>query len=177
MHNVNLDRIRETQRKAKDDATAAMIKVDMKGDWRTDSSKPQFGGTVKFPKGELLLEGDFPPFLGGEGRTPSPLTYCFYGAMCCYGATFAMQAAMAGVELQALRIGLKLTVDFRTALELGSVQPLSPFQFEVEVETKASEEQVQRVKSLADQRCPAIWAMENPVPYSTSARRVAPATA
>jgi len=34
------------------------------------------------------------------------------------------------------------------------------------------DEDVQRVKDLADERCPAIWAMRNPVPYTTRARRV-----
>jgi hypothetical protein len=92
--------------------------------------------------------------------------------MCCYGATFATQAAMAGVELRALRIGLALTVDFHAALGLGDVSPLSPFEFQVEVRTDAPDEDVQRVKALADERCPAIWAMRNPVEYSTAARKV-----
>ena len=116
-----------------------------------------------------MFESDFPPFLGGEGRAPTPLAYCFYGAMCCYGATFATQAAMAGVELRSLQISL--SVDFRAALGLGDVPPLSSFDFQVEVETDASDNDVQRVKSLADERCPAIWAMQNPVAYSTSARK------
>jgi hypothetical protein len=75
------------------------------------------------------------------------------------------------VELRALRIGLALTVDFHAALGLGDVPPLSPFEFRVEVETDASDEDVQRVKALADDRCPAIWAMENRVEYTTEARK------
>jgi putative redox protein len=177
MHNVHVDRIEETQRKAKDNPSVATLAVELRGDWRSNPRQKQFGGTVKFPEGETLFEADFPPFLGGEGRAPSPLMYCFYGAMCCYGATFATQAAMAGVELKGLRIGLKLSVDFRTALGLGGFTPLSAFNFEVEVDTTASDADVQRVKQLADARCPAIWAMENKVPYSTKARRVTTAAA
>jgi uncharacterized OsmC-like protein len=92
--------------------------------------------------------------------------------MCCYGATFATQAAMAGIHLQSLRIALSLTVDFHAALGLGDIPPLSPFEFHVEVETDASDEDVQLVKKLADERCPAIWAMQNPVAYATTARKV-----
>jgi uncharacterized OsmC-like protein len=170
--NVRLDSIEETKRKAAEDPTAAQLPIDLSGEFRTDESLPQFGGTVKFARGEALLEGDFPPFLGGEGRTPSPLTYCFYGALCCYGSTFAMQAAMAGVDLDALRIRLRLTADFHQALGIGERHPLSGFQFEVEVETDASDDDVERIKKLADERCPAIWAMDHRVPYQTSARKV-----
>jgi uncharacterized OsmC-like protein len=172
MHNVRLDQIEATAKAAVDDATAAKLDVKLDGGWRVDEESPQFAGIVKFPKGETLFEADFPAFLGGEGRAPTPLAYCFYGAMCCYGATFATQAAMAGVHLKSLQISLSLSVDFRAALGLGDVPPLSSFDFQVEVETDASDDDVQRVKTLADERCPAIWAMQNPVAYSTEARKL-----
>ena len=171
MHNVRVDQIEATKEAAADDPPAATLDVRLDGAWRADDALPQFAGVVKYPKGEVTFEADFPPFLGGEGRAPTPLAYCFYGAMCCYGATFATQAAMAGVELRALRIGLALTVDFHAALGLEDLPPLSPFEFQVEVETDASDEDVQRVKTLADERCPAIWAMENRVEYTTEARK------
>jgi uncharacterized OsmC-like protein len=171
MHNVRLDQIEATKDSAAQDPSAARLDVKLDGEWRSDEGLPQFAGVVKFPQGEVTFEADFPPFLGGEGRAPTPLAYCFYGAMCCYGATFATQAAMAGVELRGLRIGLGLTVDFHAALGLGDVPPLSSFGFQVEVQTDASDEDVQRVKALADERCPAIWAMRNPVEYTTTARK------
>ena len=171
MHNVRLDRIDETTAKAENDSNAARLEVSLSGDWRVDDSVKQFGGTVKFPRGETVFEADFPAFLGGDGRAPTPLAYCFYGAMCCYGATFATQAAMAGVELRSMHITLRLNVDFRTALGLGEHPPLDRFTFDVEVDTDASDDEVQKVKQLAQQRCPAIWAMDNAVPYEISAAK------
>ncbi len=171
MHNVRVDQIAETRTKAEQDPKGATLPVNLEGEWRADESKAQFGGTVKFPSGEVVFEADFPPFLGGEGRAPTPLAYCFYGAMCCYGATFATQAAVAGVEIEGLRIKLDSGVDFRTSLGLGDFPPFEKFVFEVEVDTQASDADVQTVKKLADERCPAIWAMQNPVPYSTRARK------
>lgn len=127
---------------------------------------------MSFPQGELVLESDFPPFLGGEGRAPSPLAYCFYGALSCYASTFASQAAMAGVEIEQMHISLSLQVDFRTALGVGEFTPLSEFKFEVQVKSPATDKDIEKVKQLTDERCPAIWAMKNPVPFSTSARRM-----
>lgn len=60
--------------------------------------------------------------------------------MCCYGATFATQAAVAGVELRDLQINLQLEVDFRAAVGLAEFPSISEFRFSVEVETHASEE-------------------------------------
>lgn len=172
MHNVRVEQIDETKQKARQDPEAAKLAVALDGSWRSDESQTQFAGTVAFPKGEVVFDADFPPFLGGEGRAPTPLAYCFYGAMCCYGATFATQAAMAGVEIADLKINLQLEVDFRTALGLGEFPPISSFRFTVDVDTDASDADVQRVKELADQRCPAIWAMDNPVPYTTTATKI-----
>jgi uncharacterized OsmC-like protein len=168
MHNVRTNVLEETKKKTQADRGAATMQATLTGEWRIDDKAPQFGGMVKFPKGELLFEADFPPFLGGEGRAPSPLAYCFYGAMCCYGATFATQAALEGVQLKSLRIGLTVDVDFTTALGLGQVPPLSKFSFTVRVETDAPDADVQRIKRLADERCPAIWAMKNPVPHEVT---------
>lgn len=171
LHNVRVDAINETKAKADQDPSAGRLEVQLSGEWRSDATRSQFGGDVKFPQGAALFEADFPPFLGGEGRAPTPLAYCFYGAMCCYGATFATQAAMAGIDLRGLTISLTLAVDFRSALGLGEFTPMEPFIFTVTAETDASDDDVQRVKALADDRCPAIWAMNNKVAYTTTANR------
>jgi len=171
VHNVRVDQIDETRRKAKEDPKAAMLDVAISGEWNPDDSEVQFTGPLKFVEGETTLAADFPPFLGGAGRAPTPLGYCFYGAMCCYGSTFATQAAMAGVEIKSLQIQLKLSVDFRTSLGLGEFPPFDRFEFEVDVTTDSDESEVQRVKELADKRCPAMWAMQNPVPFSITAKK------
>ncbi len=62
-------------------------------------------------------------------------------------------------------------VDFRAALGLGDFPPISEFRFDVEVDTDASDDGVRGIKQLADERCAAIWAMDNKVPYTTKARK------
>jgi uncharacterized OsmC-like protein len=171
-HNVRIDKARQTAGKAKTDPSAAQLKVDLIGDWRVDEAQAQFGGIVKFAKGETLFEADFPAFLSGDGRAPSPLIYCFWGALSCYASTFAMQAAMEGIEIKSLRARLRLNVDFRGALGVAEVEPLDAFRFELEVQTDASDADVVRIKQLADERCPAIWAMDHQVPHTTDVRKV-----
>ena len=78
---------------------------------------------------------------------------------------------MTGMEITALRARLRLNVDFRGALGVAPVDPLDSFRFEIEVHTEASDTEIAHVKRLADERCPAIWAMDHKVPYSTDVRR------
>tara|TARA_Y100000746_G_C15398045_1_gene405167 strand:- start:62 stop:586 length:525 start_codon:yes stop_codon:yes gene_type:complete len=172
MHNVRVEQINEKVQECSENSDAATIEFNLEGEWRVSNQERQFGGSLSFPQGELELNADFPPFLGGEGRAPSALAYCFYGAMSCYGSTFATQAAMAGIALDEMKISLRLSVDFRGALGIGSFPPLSGFQFDVKVKSSASNDKVQMVKKLTDERCPAIWAMKNPVPFATSVEKI-----
>ena len=78
---------------------------------------------------------------------------------------------MAGIGIRALRSRLRLSVDFRGALGVADVAPLDMFRFEIEVETDTSDADVAWVKQLADERCPAMWAMDHQVPHTTEVRR------
>ena len=172
MHNVRLNPIQSKVEEAQQNPAAASLDFSFEGTWHTEKNNVQFTGDVAFPQGELTLSADFPPFLGGEGRAPSALTYCFFGALSCYGSTFATQAAMAGVKLDAMTISLDLGVDFRAALGVGDFPPMSGFHFMVKVKSDASDDDIQKVKQLTDERCPAIWAMNNPVPHTTAAEKI-----
>ena len=173
IHNVRVEKIHDKADECKKNPNAATIGFNLEGEWRTSEDAKQFGGSLAFPEGEIALNADFPPFLGGEGRAPSALAYCFFGAMSCYGSTFATQAAMAGVSLDSMKISLHLSVDFRGAIGLGEFPPLKGFEFKVYANSSASDNEIQKVKKLTDERCPAIWAMQNPVPFTTSVTKVA----
>ena len=49
---------------------------------------------------------------------------------------------------------------------------MTGFEFNVKIKSDASDVDIQRVKELTDERCPAIWAMQNPVPFTTDAAKV-----
>ena len=168
MHNVNVDRLTATADQVVTDPSAALMSVHLEGGWNISSDDVQFSGEVPFPMGSVTFDADFPEFLGGQGRAPAPLAYCFYGAMCCYGATFATQAAMAGVQIDSMTISLDLDVDFRAALGMGDFPPMSEFKFQLQVDSPASGDDLDRVKQVTDERCPAIWAMNNPVPHNVT---------
>jgi len=65
MNNIN---VREMERFVatieKDPAQAKKAKC-VTGSWVFEEGKPQFVSTVKYPKGQVVLETELPPFAGG----------------------------------------------------------------------------------------------------------------
>jgi len=167
MFNVQMDKIQESIKKAETDPTAVQVQMNLEGSWRMDETQPQFGGKVKLPSGEeVLFESDFPPFLGGRGMKPSPLQYCFWGGMACYASTFMLVAVAEKVEIKNFTIKTTGLVDFHQALGLGDAPPIQGLTWEVQVETDASQEELDRLNELAEERCPASWMLKNIVPFT-----------
>lgn len=173
MHNINLKKIQESIEQAKIDPSAVQVKLNLQGVWRTDESLPQFGGIVQLPSGtEVILESDFPPFLGGQGRKPSPLQYCFWGGMACYASTFAIVAANENIEIKSMTIKTTGTIDFNQALGLSNAAPIQGLTWEITVETSASAEKLVELNKLAEERCPASWMMKNIVPFKAKVTKM-----
>jgi uncharacterized OsmC-like protein len=165
MKNIRIEDVRAAVKKAETDPKAVQVPFDIIGEWRTDESLPQFGGKVKLSTGEdVLFESDFPPWLGGQGRKPSPLAYCFWGGMACFASTFALTAASEGIEVRNFSVRSSGLIDFHQGLGIGNQPPISGLRWEVRVESEASQEDLERLLSLAEERCPASWMLKNVVP-------------
>lgn len=167
MNNIRIDQVRATLEKAKSDEKAVQIPMDLAGEWRMDENLPQFGGNLKLPTGETVtFESDFPPFLGGQGRKPSPLMYCFWGGMSCFASTFALTAAQEGVGIEGLSVRMTGLIDFHQGLGIGDQPPVKDLRWHVMVDSGADQATLERLLALAEERCPASWMMRNVVPLS-----------
>lgn len=167
MHNVNTDALAATIEKARQDPGAVTQEVSFGGEWQTAEGAPQFRATIPFPAGETVFEADFPPPMGGSGAAPNPLAYCFWGGLACYAMTFAQEAAKQGVELRSLRARLSTRVDQSRALGVTDNPPVERIDWHLDVDADATPEQLEQLKQLADDHCPGVWCVENPVPLST----------
>ena len=89
MHNVDVEAVERTAAKARSDPAAVVQQVAFEGDWQTEESEPQFRATIPLPNGgSVAFAADFPPPMGGQGRAPNPLAYCFWGGLACYAMTY-----------------------------------------------------------------------------------------
>ena len=171
MKNVDLAAVETAARDAAADAATALQQVALTGEWQHDAGAPQFRGTIPFPGGEVEFAADFPPLLGGTGAAPSPLAYCFWGGLACYAMTYALEAARAGVELTALRATVNAEVDLSRALGASERPPVEGIEWRLDVESPAPDEELERLRVLADERCPGAYCVRNPIPLETRVGR------
>ena len=167
MHNVNIDALNKTIDKARQDPTAVAQQVNFDGEWNV-ADGPQFRATIPVPNGDpVTFEADFPPPMGGTGSAPNPLAYCFWGGLACYAMTYAQEAARQGIELRALRARAQARVDQSRALGVTDNAPVEQIDWQLDVDADAPAERLQEIKRIADEHCPGVYCVANPIDLHT----------
>ena len=167
MHNVNVNALEQTIENGRNDSKALRQPVNLTGEWQIEQGRPQFTGTIAYPQGEVEFAADFPPPMGGSGIAPNPLAYCFWGGLACYAATFAIEAARDGIELRALRGSVRTEVDQSRALGLSDRPPVETITWELEADADVPPERLERIKAKADEQCPGVYCIRNPIALET----------
>jgi len=168
MHNVNTEALERTIAKAEDDPATLKQRVSFDGEWQDQEGQPQVRATIPVPNGEpFVFEADFPPPMGGTGSAPNPLAYCFWGGLACYAMTYAQEAARQGVQLRSVRARTEAEVDMSRALGVTDNPPVERIDWHLEVDADATDEKLEELKRIADQHCPGVYCVRNPVELTT----------
>lgn len=149
----------------KDPAAAAKHKV-VEGVWNFEEGRPQFRAVLEFPKGKAAVDCEMPAFAGGWGTSPDPIQYCLFGMAACYGTTFASAAAQEDVDLTVLKVRAENDIDLRKQIGLGQDPIIQRVRFTVEA-AGAPREVLERLKRLADERCPGVECVTRSIPLET----------
>jgi uncharacterized OsmC-like protein len=166
MHNVDVDAVEQTATTAAAEPGAVVQHVVFEGEWQL--SGPQFRGSIPVPNGEpVVFEADFPPPMGGTGSAPNPLAYCFWGGLACYAMTYAQEAARRGVELRGLRARVETDVDQSRALGVSDRPPVEQIDWHLDVDADAPAEVLEELKRAADEHCPGVYCIRNPIDLRT----------
>jgi uncharacterized OsmC-like protein len=165
-HNVDVGAVEQTATAAASNPGAVVQHVVFEGEWQL--SGPQFRGAIPVPAGDsIVFEADFPPPMGGTGSAPNPLAYCFWGGLACYAMTYAQEAARRGIELRGLRARIEADVDQSRALGVSDRPPVEHIDWHLDVDADASAEVLEEVKRAADDRCPGVYCIRNPIALRT----------
>ena len=168
MHNINLEALNATVDKARQDPSAVVMSTAFDGEWNTEGG-PQFSATIPLPNGEqVTFAADFPPPMGGTGSAPNPLAYCFWGGLACYAMTFAQEAARAEIEIRGLRARVEAQVDQSRALGVTDNPPVQHIDWTLHVDADATAEQLEAIKHSADEHCPGVYCLRNPIELRTA---------
>jgi len=171
LNNVNLRNFRKTVEEARTDPESAKKTIHIEGDWETKGGV-QFRTKIETPQGDYAIAADEPDFLGGSGLAPNPIHYCVFGGVACYAASFAKWAAMEGVKLKTLRIKADAKIDLSKAFGVSNNPIMKGMVWEVVTETTASRKKLDKVKQLADERCPAFYCLRRMIDVTTIVTRV-----
>jgi uncharacterized OsmC-like protein len=101
--------------------------------------------------------------MGGGGKFPGPMHYCFYGLASCYTATFATMATMLGIELKKLTTRVEADVNFSRVFGSGNQPVMEEVRVTLNVVSDAPESKIREAEELAVQRCPVVFTLKNPV--------------
>ena len=171
VNRVDLENLKATVEKAKKDPSAVKKVNKVEGEWLLDEDGPQFRARIKTEEGEFVLEADQPSFLGGGGSAPGPMIYCLFGVTSCFAATFATIAAEKGVELRKLSITAESHVDLSRSMGLSDNPVVDRVIFRVLCEADGSEKEIEKIKKLAQERCPAVYCLTTPIPLEVELTR------
>lgn len=157
VNNINLELHEASSRKAKANNNSFPVSKTITGVFNMSGS-PMFSATLKSEATKTTLGCDEPTSLGGQGVQPSPLTYILYGVMACYGSSLAAECAEEGIELKDLKIRGTLNYD------LGGVvtDVRSPIVTGLKIEVLSGTELKEQIKK-AWEKCPAVYAIQNPI--------------
>lgn len=168
INNVDVDKVKSSESQLKTDPSKARKTQVMEGEWVLQEGPVQFRSTIKFEGGETIFETDSPTFMGGSGKLPGPMHYCFYGLASCYTATFATMAAMLGIELKKLTTRVEADVNFSRVFGISDDPVMEEVRVILKVVSDAPEDKIKEAENLAIQRCPVVFTLKNPVKFSPS---------
>ena len=168
LNNVNVSALERVITEAKTDKSKVRRTQKIEGEWRIEEGGPQFQAKVSFEGGKVVMESDQPKNLGGSGSRPGPLHYCFFGLVACYTATFAAMASQMGIKLNRLSAKLEGNLNFSRVFGLSQEPVMEEIRIALEVESDAPREKLEEAEKLARERCPAVFALTEPVKLNTA---------
>ena len=166
-NNVDVGALEKALREAQADRSKAKRTQKVEGTWLWEAAGPQFRAEVNFEGGKLTMESDQPRNMGGGGARTGPLHYCFFGLAACYTSSFAAAAAQMGVSLRKLTARLEGDLNFSRVFGLSQEPVMEEVRIALEVESDAPPEKLKEVERLAYQKCPAVYALTQPVKLKT----------
>ncbi len=162
INNVDVEKAGAFVEEVKQDKSKAVKSKRVEGRWNVEDGKVQFTATIAHPQGSTVVEADGPPFIGGSGKKPDPVQYCLFGLAACFAQTFASIAAEKGIKLDELKVTVENKVNLSRALGLSDEPIVENVALQVNASSEGKEN-LDEVKRLAEERCPGVYCLTNPI--------------
>lgn len=161
LNNVNVEAVKATIARLKNDSSSRKTKQVLSGEWNIDSSKPQFVAWLKTEREPMIkVESDQSIAQGGKGLTPNPIHYCLYGIASCFAATLATIAALEQITIKKLKVDVSADINSSRIFGLSEEPIIERVSLLIDLELEnGGQEQARRLIDLAEARCPAAYTL------------------
>ncbi|MBI4302421.1 MAG: OsmC family protein [Chloroflexi bacterium] len=167
-HNVNLGALESTTTRVQREPSQGRRINRVEGTWDLQEGRPQFAAEISFEGGKTTLESDQPTFMGGGGTRPGPMLYALFGLASCFTASFTSVAAMEGIELEEIKTAAEFDLNFAKVLGVADLPIVEEVRVALTVRSPAPREHIERALRLAEERCPVVFCLSNPIRLVTT---------
>ncbi len=167
INNVDVEAMEQFAAQIEEDPQAAKKLKSVTGRWILSEDEPQFSAELAHPDGAVTVETDFAPFMGGSGLRPDPVSYCMFGFASCFAGTFAAVAASENVTFQSLEVRVDNEIDLSRPMGVADRPVTQGMTAHLRVESDASAAKLEEIRKLAEERCPGVYCITNPIPFSS----------
>ncbi len=153
--------------KYKEDPSSAQWVLKVRG--HLGSDRP----TVKIETGHGKVEAGLHPATGGSGADACSGDMLLEALAACAGVTLKAVATAMGIEIRGGEVHVEGDLDFRGTLGVSKAAPVgfSAIRLNFELDTDASEEQLQTLLKLSERYCVIYQTLKQPPQVTLSQRR------
>lgn len=122
---------------------------------------------------DFILTVDEPEGLGGDNLGPNPVELVLAAAASCQEITYRLYADRLGIPLDGVSVTARGDIDLKGlfAVDPSVRSGFRGIELEVELDSPASPEQLERLKRAVDAVCPVLDIVRNATPVLTRTRR------
>jgi uncharacterized OsmC-like protein len=123
--------------------------------------------------GRALVEAGLHPASGGDGFSACSGDMLLEALVACAGVTLKAVATALGIELRRGVVRAEGDLDFRGTLGVAKDAPAGfrDVRLEFEIDTEASDEQIEKLLSLTERYCVVYQTLKRPPPIAVAMKR------
>lgn len=107
---------------------------------------------------------DEPAYLGGNDAGPNPVEYLLVSLGACQEIVYSIYAAMMGIELDAVTVYVKGTLDVRGFMGEDGIPPgYQKITFETRIESQSDPKDIEKLVHTVEACCPTMDTIRRPV--------------
>ena len=122
---------------------------------------------------DFILTVDEPKSLGGQDLGPNPIELILAAIASCQEITYRLYADRLGIPLKGVSVSVKGDIDLRGlfALDPGVRPGLRGLDIQVDLDSTASQAELDRLKRTVDAHCPVLDIIRNATPVIARTQR------